>query len=446
MAACQPPAGRFAEIISKKIQLIIQYQKTIPLKIKLFLFSALVIITLPVGAQTVTGSWFGTGDVILEGTHNNYLVELNLKQDQGEVQGIIGYYFRDQYQSFYIRGRFDKKARQLVILNIPMIYFRSNSRNSAECPMDLEARLITSLAQSTLRGTFHSQEKYKYTCPEIGFSYILGDDKILDPPDLKERRSSLTKIWKPQNEDLVVDVNEAARTAKSGSNEPPSKAEKGLAAKSISPSKQEVIPAAKNLPDSNTRKQQADTKPVTASSPNSNASTTTSQAATTLGQPPPAKDSIQGVMISSVTAAAKPDSAQVRADQKTSKPQPPSGVPFEKRKDITIKEIEIESDSVRISLYDNGDIDGDIISLYFNKIPLVFNQELNDRGLNLYVTLDSTKEVNEVTMFAENLGRIPPNTALMVITDGLNRYEVFMSSSLTQNSTVKLRRKKEVLH
>jgi putative heme iron utilization protein len=45
-------------------------------------------------------------------------------------------------------------------------------------------------------------------------------------------------------------------------------------------------------------------------------------------------------------------------------------------------------------------------------------------------------------MFAENLGKYPPNTALMVITDGKNRYEIFMSSSLTENATIQLRRKK----
>ena len=55
--------------------------------------------------------------------------------------------------------------------------------------------------------------------------------------------------------------------------------------------------------------------------------------------------------------------------------------------------------------------------------------------------MDSLRAYNEIGMFAENLGTIPPNTALMVVTDGVNRYEVYMSSSLTQNSAVRLRRK-----
>ena len=70
------------------------------------------------------------------------------------------------------------------------------------------------------------------------------------------------------------------------------------------------------------------------------------------------------------------------------------------------------------------------------------HQELAARAFNIYLRLDSTRDVNEISMFAENLGRIPPNTALMVLTDGKNRYEVFLSSSLTENATIRLRRKR----
>jgi len=39
-------------------------------------------------------------------------------------------------------------------------------------------------------------------------------------------------------------------------------------------------------------------------------------------------------------------------------------------------------------------------------------------------------------MYAENLGSIPPNTALMVIYDGNKRYELNVSSSKTSNGVV----------
>jgi hypothetical protein len=112
------------------------------------------------------------------------------------------------------------------------------------------------------------------------------------------------------------------------------------------------------------------------------------------------------------------------------------------RKNLVQKEIVVHSDSVRISFYDNGDVDGDSISVFMNGLPVVTRKELDVRGLNLYLKLDTTREINEVTMFAENLGKYPPNTALMVVFDGEVRNEVYLSSSLTQNSTVRIRRKK----
>jgi hypothetical protein len=115
---------------------------------------------------------------------------------------------------------------------------------------------------------------------------------------------------------------------------------------------------------------------------------------------------------------------------------------FTKRKSILAKELLVESDSVRLTFYDNGDIDGDSISVFINQQLVLTHQGLSARAINLYVKLDSTKDVNVIDMFAENLGKIPPNTALMEVSDGINRYEIYMSSSLTQNSTVRLRRKK----
>ena len=58
------------------------------------------------------------------------------------------------------------------------------------------------------------------------------------------------------------------------------------------------------------------------------------------------------------------------------------------------------------------------------------------------IKLDTTKEFNQLAMFANNLGSIPPNTALMLISDGKNRWEVRISSSLDKSGAVRIRRKK----
>ncbi|MGH2553830.1 MAG: hypothetical protein ACRDEB_08935 [Chitinophagaceae bacterium] len=116
---------------------------------------------------------------------------------------------------------------------------------------------------------------------------------------------------------------------------------------------------------------------------------------------------------------------------------------FTKRKNVITHEVEVESDSIRIDVYDNGEIDGDIISVFFNQKLILNNQKLTHKSIRINLVLDSVKSSNEISMFAENLGLIPPNTALMVIFDGKNKFEVPVSSSLEKNATISIKRKKE---
>jgi hypothetical protein len=115
---------------------------------------------------------------------------------------------------------------------------------------------------------------------------------------------------------------------------------------------------------------------------------------------------------------------------------------YQERQKVYLEDIEIESDSIQVDIYDNGEIDGDSISLFFNDKLLASTQRLSTKSIHMDLKLDSTKEYNEIGMFADNLGSIPPNTALMIITDGKKRYEVRISSNLQQNGVLRIRRKK----
>ncbi len=114
----------------------------------------------------------------------------------------------------------------------------------------------------------------------------------------------------------------------------------------------------------------------------------------------------------------------------------PSGN-FEKRNTSVIKTIEVENVSVKVSLYDNGEIDGDSISLFYNDKLLLSHQRLSDKPITLNINVEKNESVNELVMYAENLGSIPPNTALMVVYDGTKRYEVRITSDLQKNGTIR---------
>ena len=295
-------------------------------------------------AQNLTGSWYGKANASLEGSHNNYLTELIIKQKSDDIEGIFGYYFKNGYKSIFIRGKYDKKNNRLIINKIPLTYFRAASVDGVDCMMNFAANIISSRVQITMNGIFLTDPKYSYTCPEFRVNYTLDKDETNQDSLIKN--TVAYKLWQPQPDDIIVNNNPVDTIKK--------------------------------------------------------------------------VDSIKAPNLALETLVKN----------------------FEKRATVLSKEVEVESDSVRVSFYDNGDIDGDSISIFLNKVPVLTKQPLAAQALNVYFKLDPSKEINEISMFAENLGKYPPNTALMVVSDGENRYEVYLSSSLTQNASVRLRRKK----
>jgi hypothetical protein len=106
-----------------------------------------------------------------------------------------------------------------------------------------------------------------------------------------------------------------------------------------------------------------------------------------------------------------------------------------------IRILDVATDSVNIDLYDNGHFDADSISLFYSSKLVTHLQELSTRKpISLKVFVDADETRNDLLMFAENLGTIPPNSAIMIIQDGSNRYEVPMESNYLKNGAVRLRR------
>ncbi|WP_336514618.1 hypothetical protein [Pollutibacter soli] len=298
----------------------------------------LILLTFTVSAQKIDGSWYGRADVLLEGSHNNYLAELTIKQKGSEVQGIMGYYFKNSYQSFFVRGRYNPKTRLIELKNVPIMYFRTSmAKATVDCRMDFEATLVSSQQRTYLKGYFLRDPQYKYTCPDLSINFTKDLDEK-NPDSVLRDGIAAQRIWKPAEEEPVV-------------------------------------------------------------------------------------------------------TPEFIVEQKKIEPTPLQ-LAFEKRKPLVIKELQVESDSLRMTFYDNGTIDGDTISVFFNKVPVLTSRGLSVQGINLYVGLDPNVELNELSVFAESLGTIPPNTALVIIEDGINRFELFSTADFARNGTVYIRRKK----
>lgn len=115
---------------------------------------------------------------------------------------------------------------------------------------------------------------------------------------------------------------------------------------------------------------------------------------------------------------------------------------YKQREKDVAQELFIENDSITVDFYDNGEVDGDSISVFLNDKLIAFNRKLTTRSVHFDIPLDTAKEINEITMFADNLGAIPPNTALMVVNDGKKRYELRLTSNLQKSATIRFKKKK----
>ena len=107
------------------------------------------------------------------------------------------------------------------------------------------------------------------------------------------------------------------------------------------------------------------------------------------------------------------------------------------------KEVIIHSSTVRVELYDNGTIDNDSVSLFLNNREVLPASRLTHKAIRLTLTLDPNLEYNELSMFAENLGAIPPNTAALILYDGNVRHELILTSDFNKSATIRLKRKQQ---
>ena len=112
------------------------------------------------------------------------------------------------------------------------------------------------------------------------------------------------------------------------------------------------------------------------------------------------------------------------------------------RQNETAKVFTVSQQEITVKLYDNGEIDGDTISVYLDNQLVLSSKGLSTKPLTLTLKLDESITEHVLVMVAENMGRIPPNTALMIVQDGDNRYQANLTSTTQKNALVRFRYQK----
>lgn len=111
------------------------------------------------------------------------------------------------------------------------------------------------------------------------------------------------------------------------------------------------------------------------------------------------------------------------------------------RKSEFSQELVFSSDSLVLTLYDNGEIDGDTVSVYINGEVVLPSQGLKSSAIRKTIHPPAGAETFTLVMFAESLGKYPPNTGLLVIRDGNDVYNLRFSSDFQKSAGIVFRRK-----
>ncbi|MEJ8819898.1 hypothetical protein [Lacibacter sp. H407] len=111
---------------------------------------------------------------------------------------------------------------------------------------------------------------------------------------------------------------------------------------------------------------------------------------------------------------------------------------LEKRESKVFETIAIDEEEITVNLYDNAEIDGDIITVLFNGELVASQKTLSDKPITIKLKAIRGRD-NTLTMYAENQGRVPPNTAIMRVQNGEQYYKVFLSADDKKNGSVVFR-------
>lgn len=97
----------------------------------------------------------------------------------------------------------------------------------------------------------------------------------------------------------------------------------------------------------------------------------------------------------------------------------------------------INADSAEIRLMDNGIVDGDTISLYYNGQLIVQKLGLKEKPFIIKVPIYPGYP-NRLVIYAESMGTFPPNTAYVRILYGKKEENFLLSSNMSKSGSIEL--------
>jgi hypothetical protein len=106
------------------------------------------------------------------------------------------------------------------------------------------------------------------------------------------------------------------------------------------------------------------------------------------------------------------------------------------RKLITKETMHVPKDSILLQIWDSNRVDGDIISLDLNGVSILKEYSLTSIPKSIKIQLVTGENI--ITMFAHNLGDIPPNTAAISVEREFGYKTIILKSDIGQSESIKI--------
>jgi hypothetical protein len=372
----------------------------------------------PVLAQNISGQWIGkfTSEEDRGGSGTDYVLEI--ESNGGQLSGYSYTYFSIAGKRYFVicrlKGSYEKGSKSMVINEVETV--KTNT------PPDFE----------------NCHQSHQLT-------YLKQKDK-----------ESLVGKWKPAEKGSTCGKGFTELERKALVKEKSSKTEEETKKPTIqksNPTKKEVVQAKPTSPATTPTK-----KSTTNTVQTSPQKTPVTQKPIVKNTPP--KSEPKNIIIEESPASVPPKVAQqsVKDNYNEKKNTGKSALPIEsvkaknmpdntkeklsKRTYQVIKVIEVSQPSVKVDIYDNGQVDGDVVSIYLNEKQLVSSKMLTAQPISFQIQVDDKEDVYDLIMYAESLGSIPPNTALMIVTTPTQRYEINISSNEQTSGAIRFKLKK----
>jgi len=356
--------------------------KRIFIKLLLLFLFLIPILNIVSSAQDITGIWRG---YFITESFERYKFELQVKQTGNSISGVsYSYLSTIFYGKATLTGNFNESNQSALIREIKTVELKMSGGSQA-CIMKCLFEYDRSGKEEFLEGTFTSKFE------KDGFLNKQGDNCGGGKVFLRKVTTSDFYIepflrGKVNSKPVIV-------------NQPPVKKDTGLAKVNTRPLKKPVIinqpPVLKKISPPVVKNDSTKTRPIS----------------------PPVVKTIPPVVI-------------------------PKPEVLKTRKNELVKVLTVNDPDVTVKLYDNGEIDGDTISVYLDNKLVLSSKELMATPLIIKLKMDEENSEHELTMVAENLGRIPPNTSLMIVESGEQRFDVRITSTEQKNAVVRFKYQK----